>query len=373
MSGSAIRWAALNLRCAGRPALRRAILERVRSDRRPARMRDLLLEIAGPGWREAGRSELDRARRHGAALLTLEDPRYPALLRASADPPPALYVRGDLAPADLLAIAVVGSRRCTPFGEETASRIAGDLARRGFTVVSGLARGIDAAGHRGALRAGGRTIAVLGSGVDRIYPVEHRALAAAIAASGALLSEFPIGTPPLKHHFPQRNRVIAWLSWSTVVVEGARDSGSLITAGLAADEGRLVHAVPGPAGAIWSEGTNALLREGALLCRGAEDIAEDLAPQLSEAARLLAPSPTGADRRDSPEAGRAGAGPAPLTEAQRRVLARLPEGIGVGVDRLAASCGMAAGPLLAVLLELEIRGLVKQLPGRVFVGSACKS
>ena len=331
--------------------------------------------IAGPGWRDAAQRELERVHRFGAVLVTLQDPGYPQLLRASSDPPPVLYALGRIELEDLLAVAIVGSRRATPHGGETARRIAGDLALRGFTVVSGLARGIDAAAHRGALESGGRTIAVLGSGLDRIYPAEHQKLAERIAGSGAVLSEFPFGAPPLKHHFPQRNRVIAWTSWSTVVVEAARDSGSLITAGLAADEGRLVHAVPGPVGAVGSEGTNKLLREGAILCRGAADVIEDLAPQVSRAAADRAAGPRQSPGA-APDVGSAtGESTGPLSEAQKAVLIRMRRfgrSGGIGVDRLAEECGIAPGPLLAILLELEILGLIRQLPGCYFTVSGCK-
>jgi len=180
----------------------------------------------------------------------------------------------------VLAIAIVGSRRATPHGIDVARRLASGLAAAGFTVVSGLARGIDAASHRGALESGGRTLAFLGSGLDRIYPAEHLKLAEEIAGRGAVLSEFSFGTPPYRSHFPARNRAIAWIAWATIVVEAARDSGSLITAKLAADEGRSVYAVPGPVGERNAEGTNGLLRAGALICRGAGDVIEDLAPQV---------------------------------------------------------------------------------------------
>jgi len=334
-----------------------------------------------PGWEDAAREELVRARGQGAAILTLEDESYPPLLRASSDPPWLLYVWGELRPEDVLAIAVVGSRRATLHGLHVARGIGQGLAESGFTVVSGLARGIDAAGHTGALEGGGRTIAVLGSGLDRIYPVEHRRLAESIARNGAVLSEFPCGTAPLKRHFPERNRVIAALSWATIVVEAARGSGSLITADLAADDGRVVYAVPGPLDEPNAEGTNGLLRAGALVCRGAADVVEDLAPQIAEAARSIAaaraavPQDAGAAPRTAPLL--PGPAPAPqgaagLTPDERLVLSRVPEARGIGIERLGEACGMAPGALLAALLELELRGLVRQLPGRRFTSAACK-
>jgi len=326
-----------------------------------------------PGWETAARAELHRARSHGASVLTLEDERYPAMLRASSDPPWLLYVWGGLRPEDVLSIAVVGSRRATLHGLATARGLGRALSASGYTVVSGLARGIDAAAHAGALEGGGRTIAVLGSGLDRIYPVEHRRLAESIARTGAVVTELPFGASPLKRHFPERNRVIAALSWATVVVEAARDSGSLITAELAADEGRLVYAVPGAVDEPNAEGTNGLLRGGALVCRTAADVLEDLAPQIADAARVVVasrPERSTAEEEVAPDAGaRDSAG---LSPDERRVLSRLPATRGIGIERLAETCGLAPGPLLATLLELELRGLARQLPGRRFTSTACK-
>ena len=317
--------------------------------------------MAGPSY-----EEMERARRGGAAVLTLEDASYPSLLRASSDPPPVLYVRGRLAPEDALAIAIVGSRRATPHGIDVARQLAGGLAAAGFTVVSGLARGIDAASHHGALESGGRTLAFLGSGLDRIYPAEHLKLAEEIAGHGAVLSEFPFGTPPLRSNFPARNRAIAWIAWATIVVEAARDSGSLITARLAADEGRAVYAVPGPVGEPNAEGTNGLLRAGAMICRGAGDVIEDLAPQIAEAAARIV-----ALRGPTRGAGVAGtpAGPGLLTPEERRVLELLPRTRGIGIETLGEASGIAPGPLEAVLLGLELKGLARQLPGRRFTSS----
>ncbi len=319
----------------------------------------------------------DLARRFGAELLTLGDDAYPRLLRLSSDPPPHLFLRGRLIDEDALAIAVVGSRRATAYGLDVATRIAAGLAGAGFTVVSGLARGIDAAAHRGALHAGGRTLAFLGSGLNRIYPAEHLELAEKITARGAVLSEFPFGTPPLRAHFPRRNRAIAWISWATVVIEAARDSGSLITAGLALDEGRAVYAVPGPVDAPNAAGTNALLRDGALVCRSAADIIEDLSPQLVEAAASIAagrgaaysPGDAGLPGGPGPDGG-AGTLDGRLTPDDRLVLKHVPGTRGIDVERLGETCGLPPGRLEAVLLELEIRGLIRQLPGRRFMAKS---
>ncbi len=373
MARSALLWAALNMHFAASPGRRQRLFAGFGHGGGAGDWSSLLEPLTSelhPGWEDRAREELSRARGQGASVLTLEDESYPPLLRASSDPPWFLYLRGELRPEDVLAIAVVGSRRATPHGLHVARGLGQRLAACGFTVVSGLARGIDAAGHTGALEGGGRTIAVLGSGLDRIYPVEHRRLAEAISRNGAVVSEFPCGTPPLRRHFPERNRVIAALSWATIVVEAARDSGSLITAGLAADEGRAVYAVPGPVDEPNAEGTNALLRAGALVCRSAVDVVEDLAPQVVETARSIAA--TRAAAPPLPGLGPAAAGAAGLTPDERRVLSRVPVTRGIGIESLGVACGMQPGALLAVLLELELRGLIRQLPGRRFTSAACK-
>jgi DNA processing protein len=378
MHGSALRRVAWNLSVAGRPVEGRRL--RAAADRGEA-------PSPAPAWIEAATAEIERARRIDAAIVTPDDDVWPALLRQAANPPSVLYVRGDLRAEDILAVAVVGARRATPQGAALARALGRDLAAAGFTVVSGLARGIDAAAHRGALEAGGRTIAVLGSGVDRIYPEEHRDLALAIVRQGAVASEFPIGTAPLARNFPERNRIIAALSWATVVVEAAEGSGSLITAGLALDAGRLVFAVPGPVDEPNAVGTNALLHEGAILCRSARDVLDDLAPQIVEAARLrigggagswAGAAPAGAENvragrgadqaaRGSGLTGRDADQYDALPPDARRVLEALPATRGIDVDRLAARAELGSGPLAAALLELELRGLVKPLPGGRFL------
>jgi len=324
--------------------------------------------------------DAELARRFGAGLLTLEDQSYPRLLRLSSDPPPRFFLRGRLIAEDAFAIAVVGSRRATPYGLDVATRIASGLAAAGFTVVSGLARGIDAAAHRGALQAGGRTLAFLGSGLNRIYPAEHLKLAEQIAARGAVLSEFPFGEAPFRGHFPRRNRAIAWSSWATVVVEAAKESGSLITASLALDEGRAVYAVPGPVDAPNAFGTNALLRDGALVCRSAADIIEDLAPQLVEAASRIAAAreaveaphrpDEAAGRMEGPPGGLEGAAGGRPSDDERRVLELLPATRGIGIEQLGEACGLPPGRLEAALLQLEIRGVIRQLPGRRFMAKS---
>lgn len=205
--------------------------------------------------------------------LTLESEHYPALLRTIHEPPPRLYARGDVNVLRKPAVAMVGSRRCSPSARSLAYALASDVVRRGWCVVSGLARGIDTAAHEGALAAGGSTVAVFGAGIDVVYPPENARLAARIAQNGGLLiSPFDVGTPPSAHHFPQRNRIVAGMTSATVVVQAARASGSMITARLAADMGREVLAVPGRAGDSLSAGTHDLIRQGAALLERVDDL-----------------------------------------------------------------------------------------------------
>ncbi len=301
--------------------------------------------------RERIRNETDRAPKQ----IPLGDTAYPANLREIQAPPARLYVRGALAEDDALAVAIVGSRAATPYGVAVAERLAADLAARGVTVVSGLARGIDSAAHRGALRAGGRTIAVLGSGIDVIYPPENRRLAGDIEASGALVSQFEPGTPPLAGYFPARNRVIAGLSLAVLVVEAAEKSGSLITAGLAAEMGREVLAVPGPLTSPQSVGAHRLIQDGAALIQGWEDVVGQLPLFWRDRVRALTPEPSQAGepaRDDDPE-----------TEALLRILGEEP----LGIDSIIERSGIAVGRASALLVTLEVEGRIRQLDGKRFV------
>lgn len=282
--------------------------------------------------------------------LRPDDPRYPAALRTIADPPQMLYVRGALRDEDRSAVAVVGSRRASAYGAAVAEWLGRELARAGVTVVSGLARGIDGAAHRGALQAGGRTVAVLGCGPDVVYPPEHRRLMAQLIESGAAISEYPPGTPPLKHHFPRRNRLISGLSLGVVVVEGREDSGALITADCALEQGREVFAVPGPVLVPTSALPNRLLQQGAKLVTTVEDILEEL--------RLPKSQP------------HAAASAIPLEGAEAAVYARLLDPL--HVDILALRCGLPASEVGRVLLALELRGLVRALAGQRYVRAAVK-
>jgi len=296
----------------------------------------------------AGEEQERRAAALGIALVTLDDPEYPERLRLIPDPPRVLYRLGSLLPEDGAGIAVVGARACTVYGRTVAERLGRELAGAGVTVVSGLARGIDGCAHRGALAGGGRTVAVLGTGLDRIYPPEHRRLAAEIADHGALLSEFPLGAEPEPWHFPLRNRVISGLARGVVVVEAAARSGALVTADMALEQGREVFAVPGPVTAPTSAGTNRLIRQGAGLVEGAGDVLEAF-PEL--AARL----PGGATDPAAAE----------LSEPELKLLAAMGAGP-LPIDEIIRACPGPATQTAALLTALEIKGLVRQHPGKVF-------
>ena len=301
----------------------------------------------------------DAVRSGGATrVLARGDAAYPAHLRAIPTAPEELHVRGELLEGDALAVAVVGSRRATPYGLRVAERLGADLAARGVTVVSGLARGVDTAAHRGALGAQGRTIAVLGSGVDVVYPAENGPLAREVADAGAVVSQFPMGTPPLPHHFPARNRLIAGLTLGTVVTEAAERSGALITARLAGELGREVYAVPGNVSSEGSQGTNGLIRDGARLVQGWEDVVAEWPRELRAALRPVT-SPSPARRADDGEAA------APAASALLALLGDEPVAIDALVERSRLSSGQASAELIA----LELRGLVRRIAGQRYVRS----
>ena len=296
---------------------------------------------------------------------------YPRALRDVAGMPPALHVRGGLRAEDALAVALVGARRATPYGVEMAERLAGDLARRGVTIVSGLARGIDTAAHRGALRAGGRTIAVLGCGVDVAYPPENARLMAEIAERGAVVSEFPPGAPPLPQHFPLRNRVIAGLALGVVVVEAAARSGSSITAGWAADLGREVMAVPGRVTSELSRGCHALIKDGATLVESWEDVARQLSSPWRD--RVLAAGAGSAVAKDGAAKdidngarARAVGGTGDDDPDIRRLLRAIGDDP-VSIEDVIERSGVAPGRASALLLTLQLEGRVRQLAGKRFV------
>ena len=292
--------------------------------------------------------QLESIERSDATLVTWNDPAYPANLREIHDPPPFLFVHGELLPRDLMAVALVGSRNVSAYGMRMTRELAEGLVRYGVTVISGLARGTDAAAHWTTLRAGGRTIAVMGSGIDVVYPSEHHALFRAIGQQGAVVTELPMGAQPDAENFPNRNRIISGLALGTVIVEAAEKSGSLITATLAAEQGRDVFAVPGAVGER-TRGTHRLIREGAKLTQCAEDVLEEIAPQL-----LTRVAPTAPVELDRAEA-------AVITCMRHETL---------HIDQIIARSAMPPATVLQVLLALELKGVVQQLPGTHFVASA---
>jgi len=302
-------------------------------------------------WAEVD-DELKRIRNAGVTLVRYTDVVYPARLRTLADPPPLLYVRGTLAGADEKAVAIVGSRSASDYGRRVARDLARGLSSFGFTVVSGMARGIDGMAHETALTAGGRTIAVLGSGVERAYPPEHDKLYQRIVEQGAVISELPMGSKPMAFNFPARNRLISGLSLGVVVVEATEKSGSLITASLAIDQGREVFAVPGEVGSSRSRGAHQLIRQGAKLVESVNDIIEEIAPQLVRQPGAGAKSEVRPLSQSS-------------SAATRKVYALLQER-SLQVDEIIENSGLVSAEVLGILLDLELQGYLRQLPGKVY-------
>ncbi len=292
-------------------------------------------------------AELAKVEQMGADVLTWDDPRYPARLMAINDPPPVLYVRGEICPQDDWAVAIVGTRHASAYGREAAHVLAGDLARAGVTIVSGLARGIDGQAHRAALDAGGRTLAVLGSGVDVIYPWDHAKLAQDLIAHGALISEYPLGTQPEANNFPPRNRIISGLSRGVIVVEAGEQSGALITTDFAADQGRDVFAVPGSIFQRGCLGTNKLIRDGATPVLSAADVLEALnltsVSQQVEAQMLF---------------------PTDATEAA--LLEQLADDT-VHVDEVSRATGLPIASVTSTLALMELKGLVRHCGGMSYM------
>lgn len=284
-------------------------------------------------------------------LIPLGDPDYPPLLLESGDPPLLLFAQGRIELLQRPAIAIVGSRRCTAQGREHARRFASAFSAQGFAVVSGLAHGIDGAAHEGGLAHDGSTIAVVGTGLDRVYPPDHRPLARRIAEHGLILSEFPLATPPLPENFPMRNRLIAGVSLGTLVVEAALRSGSLITARLAAEMGREVFAIPGAVHSEQARGCHALIRQGAKLVESPEEVTEELHPEWMPSSAAGLSAVAGQQPPGSPKAD-------PILDAL--------EGGPLTLDQLVAQTGIDAGTLQARLLDLELDGAVARLPGGLF-------
>jgi DNA processing protein len=309
----------------------------------------------------------------GAVLVTIGDPRYPQMLREIFDPPIVLFVRGRVELLQPAALGVVGTRRPTPYGLAVAERLSADLAHAGLTIVSGMARGIDTASHRGTLAAGGDTVAVLGCGADLVYPSENRKLASEIAAKGAIVSEFPMGSTAFPQNFPIRNRIISGISVGVLVVEGAQYSGSAITARLALDQGREVFAVPGNITSKSSWGPNLLIKQGAKLVQDWNDVVVELPPETRRhlidrgRSKLLANggeiAPSGGGQPSLLNDPVAEIGP-----AARKALEKLKVDASIHLDNLLEMVeDTSPSELIAALFELEMLGLVKQLPGKNFV------
>jgi DNA processing protein len=296
----------------------------------------------------------------GATVLTIADPRYPKLLREAYDPPVVLYTLGDLARALAQpAIAVVGSRQCSTYGRNVAESLSRELAMRGVTIISGLARGIDAAAHRGAVESTGLTVAVMGTGLDAVYPKENRKLAEKIREQGALVTEFPLATPPLPQNFPFRNRVISGLALGVLVVEGAERSGSLITARMAYEQGRDVFAVPGNITSSKSFGPNYLIKDGAKLVQTWRDVVDELPVEIKTAILLA--------ERDESRVEQLSLDEVALTDSERKVLGFLKMDEAVHIDHLLVNAGLGSGELMGALLKLEMMDRIRQLPGKSFI------
>ncbi len=323
-----------------------------------------LLEVEGISKRQSAailnykapqsiKAELDQVNQKGYKIITLADPLYPPLLKEIPDPPPFLYVSGSLdgSPKN---IAVVGSRNATAYGISTTQKLCADLCAHGITIVSGMAVGIDTAAHQGALAGKGQTVAVLGSGFNKIYPLQNLSLFERISEEGAVISEFALNTEPEAHHFPIRNRIISGMSMGTVVVEASRKSGSLITARLAAEQNREVFAVPGSIQSFKSTGTHTLIKQGAKLVENAQDVLEELVAYMH-------PPCLHEDRAQNHTAQIRSSLP-PDELAVYNILSPYPEHI----DTIVRKTHIAPGKLLSLLLQLELKGIVQQLPGKFF-------
>ncbi len=347
------------------PRTRKSLLERFGTSRAVlAAPMDQLRDVQGVGPKLANaiadaRREIDAeaeialCREHGIAIVTDADADYPRALREIHDPPGVLFVRGELRPNDALAVGIVGTRHGTQYGLRQAERFAAGLARAGFTIVSGLARGIDAAAHRGAMEAGGRTVAVLASGVMNIYPPEHDRLAAEVALHGALLSESPPHAQPMSGAFPQRNRIISGMSLGVIVVEAAERSGALITARHAMEQGREVFAIPGNVDGRACRGCHQLIRDGARLIESPDDVIEELGPLVEAAPR---------------DDGQKIHHPAELllNELEQQVLSAV-RGEATPIDEIVANTGLPIPQVLSTISVLEMRRLIRRLSGTMVI------
>lgn len=298
------------------------------------------------GW-EKIESDIKKLDSKGIRIVTLNDKDYPETLKNMEDAPLVLYIKGTIQKEDKYAVAIVGSRRPTPYGRFVAEKFSSELSSMGFTIVSGMARGIDGLAHTTAIKSGGRSIAVLGSGIDVPYPPENKVLMEKVAASGYVMSEFPLGTPPDRENFPKRNRLISGLSLGVLVVEATADSGSLITAGYAVEQGKEVFAIPGNINSPNSAGTNELIKKGAKLVQNVEDVIEELAPVLKGFMR--------AKERAKVE----------LSDEEKRlcdIMTPEPK----HVDAISRESHLPSSKVLGILLSLELKGVVKQTEGKKF-------
>jgi len=300
------------------------------------------------------KAELETCDKQGVGIMTLDSADYPRNLIQIPDPPPVIYVKGRLTKDDERAVAVIGSRNHNDYGEVMAKRMGSGLAKFGITVVSGMARGIDSLSQQAAVDAGGRSIAVLGTGIDVIYPPEMKPLYDCLCETGAVISEFPFGAQPDPGNFPTRNRVISGLSMAVLVVQATNPkSGALITVKLALDQGRTIYAVPGNAGTVWSKETNRLIKSGAVLVEDAQDIALDLFPQI--AGGLKEPGPLFKPQGKSSD----------LTEPEEKIYSLIPEPLegAIELDNLIRKSGLEPGKVQSALIELELFGVIEKIAG----------
>ena len=308
------------------------------------------------GWNKV-KAELELIKKNNVNIITYKDELYPRKLLNVYDRPPYIYVRGSLNKDDIN-IAIVGSRAASTYGKYTTEKISRDLALKGVTVVSGMARGIDSAAHRGAIAAHGRTIAILGSGLDIVYPPENKKLFADIIENGAVISEFPLGTPPRAVNFPVRNRIISGMSYGVLIVEAGEKSGSLITAKLALEQGREVFAVPGSIDSAGSRGTNKLIKQGAKLIENTDDIMEEILPQI-EVGALSKPTPVSNNEDTERKLSEV------LNEVEKKILNSVSKK-SAHIDDLISSTGLPSAEILSELTTMELKGIIQQNPGKFF-------
>jgi DNA processing protein len=365
-------WIALNMTPGVGPRVATNLLERFgspsavfharRGELESLRLKPETIEsIVKNECQEKAVEEFEQVKKLGGDVLILDDGSYPNLLREIADPPITLYVRGDWqACFEQPCVAVIGSRMCSTYGENASEMLARDLATRGITIVSGLARGIDSAAHRGATQGKGRTVAVMGTGIDGVYPKENARLVREILDSGgAVVSQFPLETPPLKDNFPYRNRIISGLSLGVLIVEASERSGSLITARLATEQNREVMAVPGNITSSNSYGTNYLIKAGAKLVQQWQDVVAELPSEI--AAKILPPK---IEEKSNGKRAQRDLVPADLNENERKVWSLLTADEAMHIDVLLESSGLSFGDLNSVLVGLDIKDLIRVLPGK---------